>query len=156
MTSTGVRQTVNIQDFFMEQDNYGLFDMVVDPETADFKSVSGFETAVNFQLFLDQRVGREERANTQDRRGWIGDIMFRADGYQVGSLLHLQEQSRDIQVDNNETAAFAKNALEYLVIIGASKKITAEVVGSNIEGVITNSNNDTSRYSKLWRATNAS
>jgi phage gp46-like protein len=156
MVNTGATKIMDIQDFYMEQDNSSLFDMVVDEETKDFKSVAGLETAINVQLFLDQRVSREERANTQDRRGWIGDIINRESGYQIGSLLHLQEQGRDTPVDNNETAALAKLALEYLVTIGATKTITAEAVGKNIEGVIVNSNNDTSRYSKLWRATNAS
>ena len=156
MSTTGALKIVDIQDFFMQQENSSLFDMVVDTETCDFKAVSGLETAINVQLFLDQRVSHEERAKTQDRRGWIGDIINRESGYQIGSLLHLQEQSRDTPVDNNETAALAKLSLDYLVSIGASKSITAEAVGKNIEGVIVNSNNDTSRYSKLWRATNAS
>lgn len=153
MAISEARKTVMIQDFFMEQDNSSLFDMVVDPETCDFKAVQGFETAVDAQLFLDQRVSREERARALDRRGWIGDIMTRNDGYQIGSLLHLQEQSRDTLFDNNESAAYAKLALEYLVTIGASKEITSTIVGKNIEGIIINDANEVSRYSKLWRDT---
>lgn len=142
-----------IQDLFMEQDNQGGWDFVIDPETCDFKVVSGFETAINVQLYLDQRVSKEDRSNAQDRRGFIGDIIDRSDGYQIGSLLHLKEQAQDTALNNNEIASHAKNALNYLVSIGASKEVDAKVVGKNIEGIITNNANQVNRYSQLWRDT---
>lgn len=142
-----------IQDLFMEQNNQGEWDLVVDPETNDFKTVEGFETTINVQLYLDQRVSKEDRSNAQDRRGFIGDIIDRGDGYQIGSLLHLKEQSKDTAVNNNEIASHAKNALNYLVSIGAAKDVEAKVVGKNIEGVITSNANQVNRYSQLWRDT---
>lgn len=144
---------MSIQDFYLEQDNSGVFDMVVDEDTNDFQSVEGLETAINFQLFVDQRVSKEERSLARDRQGWVGDMQTRNEGYQVGSLLHLQQQSRDITSENNETAAYAKSALEYFVSLGASKEVSADVVGSNIEGTITTDANEVNRYSRLWRAT---
>lgn len=155
MTISGARSTVNIQDFYMEQQNSTLFDMVVDTDICDFKSEHGMNTAVNVQLFSDQRVSRQEISRPRDRQGWIGDMLTRNESYQIGSLLHLQKQARDIPSENNETAAYAKNALEYFVTIGASKEVTAVVVGKNIEGEIINDADDVIRYSKLWRATNA-
>lgn len=141
------------QDFAFEQDNLGDFDMVIDLETKDFKFVEGMETAINVQLFTDQRVSRQERALPLERQGWIGDMETRNQGYQMGSLLFLQSQARDTQLDNNETASYAKNALDYLTLIGASKEITARVVGKNIEGTIVNEDNSVGRYNKLWRNT---
>lgn len=141
------------QDFCLQQENSSLFDMTVDPDIKGYKTVDGMETAVNFQLFVNQRVTKEERANAQDREGWIGDMLTRGEGYQVGSLLHLKEQARDTPLDNNETASYAKNALEYFVEIGASKEISAGVNGKNIEGQIINEANEVSRYSKLWKST---
>ena len=73
--------------------------------------------------------------------------------YQIGSLIFLKNQARDTFLDNNETAAYAKDSLEYFITIGASKEVTARVIGKNIEGVITNDDNTISRYNKLWRAT---
>lgn len=142
-----------IQDFYMEQDNDGLFDMVIDPITHQFKSVSGLETAIDVQLFIDQRVTKDEVADPRKRKGFIGDMITREESYQMGSLLFLKNQARNTQLDNNETAAYAKDALDYLVVIGASKEVTSRVVGKNIEGTITNDDNETSRYNKLWRAT---
>lgn len=143
------------QDFELLQLNDGSFDMTINYDTCDFGSVAGLETAVLFQLFVDQRVSKQEIARNQDRKGWVGDMLTRNSGYQVGSILFLKDQSRDTFNDKNEIAAFAKNSLEYLVSIGASKEVTARVVGRNIEGTITNDDNQITRYNKLWRATNA-
>ena len=85
-----------IQDFCMVQENNTMFDLTINEETRDFTHTEGMETAINVQLFLDQRVTAQERANAQDRRGWIGDIETRDDGFQIGSLIHLQEQSREV------------------------------------------------------------
>ena len=142
-----------IQDFAVEQDNSGLFDLVIDKDLKDFKSVSGMETAINTQLFINQRVSKEEAAIPANREGWIGDMQTRDEAYQIGSLIFLKNQSRNTFLDNNETAAYAKEALEYFTAIGASKEITSRVVGKNIEGTITNDDNSISRYNGLWRAT---
>ncbi len=144
-----------IQDFAMEQDNSSLFDMVIDEDNKVIKTVEGLETAVSFQLFVDQRVTKEDRSLARARQGWIGDLTTRNKGYQAGSLLHLQQQSRDTQEDNNETAEYAKDALNYFVSVGATKEVTARVLGNNIEGEIINDANEVGRYSRLWRATNA-
>ncbi len=140
------------QDICLIQDNSTLFDLSINTETKDFQMTEGMETAVNFQLFVDQRVSAEERQNPQDRRGWIGDIQTRQENYQAGSILHLQEQKRDTPVDNNETAALAKNALEYFVQIGAAKEITSQMFGSNIQGTISIDGSNVSRYTRLWKA----
>lgn len=142
-----------MQDFKVEQDNYGQFDFVLSQDSKTFDSVDGFETAVQFQLFTDKRVSAEDVSNPLGRKGWMGDLESRSEAYQVGSLLHLKEQSRDTQADNNEIASYAKNALDYLVAIGATKEITARVVGKNIEGIITNPANDIARYASLWKGT---
>lgn len=144
---------MSIQDFLMEQQNDGTFDLVVDPITKQFKSVAGFETAINVQLFIDQRVTKDEVANVQRRKGWIGDMITREEGYSIGSLVFLKNQARNTPLDNNEVASYAEDSLKYLVIIGASKEVTARVNGSDIEGTITNDENETSRYNRLWRVT---
>lgn len=142
-----------MQDLAVEQDNSSQFDFVIDEANKVIETVDGMDTAVNFQLFTDQRVSKEERANPLDRRGWIGDLETRGQNYSVGSLLHTKEQSRDTQADRNELAALAKDALNYFIALGASKEITARIVGNSVEGTIINDSNDISRYAKLWRGT---
>ncbi len=140
-----------MQDFCLIQENDSTFDMVIDEDTNDFKNTDSFTTAFAFQMFTEQRVGQEERANVLDRRGWIGDMQTKEERYESGSLLHLQEQSRDTVSDNLETAAYAEFALSYFVFIGASKVVEANIVGENIDATIINRANDIGRYSGLWR-----
>jgi len=135
------------QDFAVFQSNDGTFDLVINEETMTYEVCPGLDTAVDFQLFIDQRVTKEDRANALDRQGWIGDLETRGEGYQVGSLLHLRRE------DNNESAEFAKTALQYFVSIGAAKEISSRILGSNIEGQIIVDDNDVNRYSRLWKAT---
>ena len=142
-----------IQDFKAVQTNQGQYDFEIDLETADFSHVEGFESVVSVQLDTDQRVGREERSEAQDRQGWIGDVLTRDIGYQIGSKLHLKQQSRDTPLDKNEIAAEAKNSLEYLVAIGAAKEITATILGNTLDGKIIIDANNVNRYSRLWRVT---
>ena len=142
-----------MQDIMLEQDNSSQLDFVVDEANKVIDTIDGMETAVSFQLFTDKRVSREERANPLDRRGWIGDLETRGQGYQVGSLLHTKEQCRDTQADRNELAALSRDALNYFIALGASKDVTARIVGNNVEGTIVNDSNDISRYAKLWRGT---
>lgn len=144
-----------MQDFKLEQDNYGLFDMIVNEETQDFEGVNGFETAIDVQLFIDQRGTKQEIATARNRQGWMADIATKPQGYQVGSFLYLKNQARNTQNDKNDIAAYSKNAIDYFVAIGAAKEVTASVNGLNIEGSIIASNDNVTRYSKLWRATNA-
>ena len=141
------------QDFAVEQSNDGTFDLVIDTINKVYATCEGMDTAVDFQLFIDQRVTKEDRANALDRQGWIGDLETRGEGYQVGSLLHLQQQSRDTQADNNESAEYAKTALQYFVSLGAAKEISSRIFGKNIEGQIIVDDNNVNRYSRLWRAT---
>ena len=143
-----------IQDFKAVQTNQGQYDFEIDLETADFASVEGFESAVSVQLDTDQRVSKEECSEAQRRQGWIGDVLTRDIGYQIGSKLHLKQQARSTILDDNETAAEAKNSLEYLVAIGAAKEITATILGNTLDGKIIIDANNVNRYSRLWKVTN--
>lgn len=144
-----------IQDFKAVQTNNGQYDLEIDLDTADFSSVEGFETAVSVQLDTDQRVSKQERADAQSRQGWMGDILTRDIGYQIGSKLHLKQQARDTILDDNETAAEAKISLDYLVAIRAAKKVTATMLGNTIDGKIFIDANNVNRYSSLWKVTDA-
>lgn len=141
------------QDFSIDQDNTAMFDMVINADTQDFGKVEGLETAINYQLFVDQRAGRDDIQIPRNRQGWIGDLLTKEENYQAGSFVYLKNQARDTVEDNNEVAAYAENALQYFVAIGAAKQVTADVVGKNIEGSIIIRADEVNRYSKLWRDT---
>ena len=146
---------MSIQDFKAVQNNQGQYDFEIDLSTGDFSHVEGFESAVSVQLDTDQRVSKEERSEAQRRQGWIGDVLTRDIGYQIGSKIHLKQQARDTVLDKNEIAAEAKNAIDYLVAIGAAKKTTAILLGNTLDGKIFIDANNVNRYSRLWKVTDA-
>jgi phage gp46-like protein len=142
-----------IQDFKVEQFTDSTFDIVIDEENKIYDFVEGLETAIDFQLAVDKRSSKQDVNRPRDRQGWMADILTKQEGYEVGSLVYLKNQSRNTQVDKNELAGFSKNALRYLVQIGAAKNVIARVVGDNIEGSIIIDNNNIQEYSMLWRNT---
>lgn len=144
------------QDIKVEQDNYGSFDIVVDESASDYDSVDGMDTAVDVQLFVDRRAQRHEISRPRDRQGWIGDVLTKQDGYEMGSLIHLKNQARNTNVDKNLIAEYAKDGLEYFRDINAAKEINASVVGDDIAGSIVVDESETIRFNKLWRNTGGS
>ena len=143
-----------MQDFAVCQKNDTTFDLVIDKNNKIFESVDGMETAIDFQLFIDRRSNSDDLSNPRSRQGWMGDLMTKQDGYEVGSLMYLKNQSRNTQADKNEMAAYAEDALKYFVSLGAAEDVKANVNGDNIEGTIKINKDNVERYSKLWRNTN--
>jgi phage gp46-like protein len=144
-----------MQDFKVVQKNDSTFDISVDEDNMIFESVDGMETAFNFQLFIDRRSSSDDVSSARKRQGWMGDLITKGNGYEVGSLLYLKYQSRDTQSDRNEIAAYAVDALNYFKSINSAQEVRANVNGNNIEGTIQISMDNVKRYSKLWRSTDA-
>lgn len=144
-----------MQDFKVEQLNDTSYDLVIDEDNKVFDSVDGMETAFSFQIDVDRRSTPDDISIGRRRQGWMGDLMTKNEGYEVGSLIYLKQQSRNTQSDKNEVAAYAEDALKYFVAIGAAKEVEASVNGNNIEGSIKVNRNETERYSRLWRLTDA-
>jgi phage gp46-like protein len=140
-----------IQDFYVSQDNNGYFDIEIDGK--DFKSVSGFETAIDFQFFIDKRSTKNEVTIARNRQGWLGDLMTKQNNYEVGSFIYLKNQARNTVNDKNEISTYAKDSLQYFIQIGSAKNITAFVNGDNIEGKIIIDNNNINRFSRIWNNT---
>lgn len=146
---------MSVQDFKVEQDNYGQFDLVIDEENRIFDFVEGFETALYVQAFTDRRATNQDITNPYNRQGWIGNIPLRNEGFQMGSLVWLKRQSRDTITDKNEIKAFIESAYNRLISIGAIREVEVEIIGNTFEITIKNLNDEINRYSKLWRQTNA-
>jgi phage gp46-like protein len=145
-----------MQDFFVEQSNSGAYDIVIDEDAKDFKSVDGMETAIFYQLNTDKRATRFEVANARDRQGFIGDILTKESGYEAGSYVWLKRQSRNTQNDLNEVSAYAQKSLEYLVSIKAAESVSSEVINDNIQGKINIDNDTVNRFNSLWKNTKSS
>jgi phage gp46-like protein len=144
-----------MQDFKVIQKNDSTFDLSIDEDNMTFDAVNGMETVLDFQLFIDRRSNSDDVSNARKRQGWMGDIITKGNGYEVGSLLYLKYQARDTQADKNEMAAYAVDALNYFKAIDAVQEVNANVNGNNIEGIIQINKDNVKRYSKLWRNTNA-
>lgn len=143
-----------MQDFLVIQRNDSTFDLSIDEDNKVFDSVDGMETAIDFQLFVDRRSNADDISKARNRQGWMGDLITKQEGYEVGSLIYLKNQARDTYADKNEVAAYAEDALKYFVAIGAVQEVKASVNENNIEGYIKISKDNLEKYSKLWSSTN--
>ena len=141
------------QDFDLEQLNDTTFDLIIDEENKVYKATNGFKTAIIMQAFTDKRSTKQDISRPRDRQGWMGDILSKERGYEIGSYLYLKEQSRDTQIDKNELLGFLKNSQEYLVNIGAAKNILSQLEGDQLTITIEVDSDNIQRYSLLWRNT---
>lgn len=142
-----------IQDFAVVQNNSGVFDIIIDSTNKVFSSVQGMETAIDFQIFTDKRSTKNDITVARNRQGWIGDLLTKQQGYEVGSFLYFKNQSRNTTLDKNEAAAFAEDSLKYFVSIGAAKNVTANISNNNVFGNIYIDTDQTLQYSSLWKNT---
>lgn len=83
-------------DLVVEQGEDGIFDLVIDENTQDFKTTDGLETAASCSLFTDRRAYESEVPDPMERRGWIGVTVSPdpRDWHSYGSGLWFYEQSR--------------------------------------------------------------
>jgi hypothetical protein len=145
-----------MQDFkVMQSNSRGAFDLVIDEENRRYASVEGFETAIDYQLFVNKRAGPDDVQIAENRQGWIGDLATKGSGYESGSLVWLKEQSRNTQVDKNELAEFVRDSMNYFIDIGAVNSVNLSVVSDSIVGTLSVAGGNNVNYSRLWRATNA-
>lgn len=141
---------MGIIDYAVVQDNQGNFDLSIDTVNNEFKGVSGNDTAIPYQLFLDRRASKKQVYNPRARQGWIGDILTKQNNYEAGSFVYLKSQARFTQSDMNQIAGYAKDALKYFTQTGQAQKISVSVVGKNLTGVITVDGSNNNPYSYLW------
>jgi phage gp46-like protein len=143
-----------MQDYAVIQDNYGEFDIQPDSTTKLFKTVDGFETALSAQIFLNRRADKNEIANPILRGGWMGDLYWKNQGYEIGSLLHIKFQSRNTSNDNNQAISLVNDAMDYFIKLGALKKVQTQLINGTINISMITDNNILAKYNKLWKKTN--
>ena len=141
---------MSVIDFFCNQDNSGLFDIIQDAKYQCFQGVSGYDTAFLFQIFIDRRTSKYEISNPRDRGGWICDLVYKQNNYEVGSKVYLKSMSRNTPNDLNELIAYVKDGLGYFTQTGRAKKISANLSGNNIVGTIEVDASTTNQYAVIW------
>lgn len=148
-----------MQDVLLKYDpNLGVYDLQLDG--ADFASVDGMETAIVTSLFTDARAPENRVPTAQRRRGWIGNILTIGQRRELGSLLWTLDQARITQNTMNNARVDAQACFNWMVEDGAARSINVNVVQQdrssiNIDIQYTDLDNQTERFTTLWRATSA-
>lgn len=122
-------------DLWIEQDDEGVFDFVV--ENGDLKTTDGLDSAVVVSLFSDRRAYREEVADPMKRRGWIGDLVSDVASDRHGSGLWLYEQHRLTQATAVGVRNEAVQAFDWAVDENLIERAEADVLKHPAERRIT-------------------
>lgn len=88
----------------------------------------GLGTAVVLSLFTDRQAAPDDvlPAGATDRRGWWGDVVPLADGYQLGSRLWLLGREKQLPEVLERAHFYAEEALTWLVTCGAAAAVRVD------------------------------
>ena len=102
------------------------FDLLV--EDYDLQTTDDIETAVFISLFTDRRARADDRlpgtpVDTEDRRGWWGDLVDERPLDEIGSHLWLLEREVNVTETIARAQTYAKEAVDWLIKDGLAKSI---------------------------------
>jgi phage gp46-like protein len=148
-----------MQDVLIKPDATGIYDLVI--EGSDFASAEGFETAIATSYFTDARADAVQVQEAQDRRGWVGNILYLDNGREIGGLLWVLDQARITEDTLNFAKAFALDCLQWMAEDNVARSVEVLVKktdtrSTNIFTNITTVDNTVLRYVTLWRDTDLS
>lgn len=130
-------------DLAYEQDDEGIFDLIIDEDQADFETTDGLESAIVVSVFSDRRAYKDEVGDPMRRRGWIGDLVSEVPGDMHGSGLWLYEQSRLTQEVVTGVRQEAEQCLEWMIqedlVLSVSAAVASDPVKRQLRLVITTS-----------------
>lgn len=130
-------------DLAYEQDDEGIFDLIIDEDQADFETTDGLESAIVVSVFSDRRAYKDEVGDPMRRRGWIGDLVSEVPGDLHGSGLWLYEQSRLTQEVVTGVRQEAEQCLEWMIqedlVLSVSAAVASDPVKRQLRLVITTS-----------------
>jgi phage gp46-like protein len=115
-------------DLAFARDASGCYDLVLDPDTADFAVEQGMASALFISLFSDGRARDDQRADPMLRRGWTGDTMAETAGDRHGSMLWLYEQHRNTDTIAAQYRFAAEASLYWLVTERLLASVSAVVL----------------------------
>ncbi len=136
----------------------GLYDLTINPETKDYDFVNGFDTAVITRIFTDNRAPASFKQDAKDRRGGIANMLLKRVGDSLGSINWCYDQSKLKQDTLNALKLSTQDSLNSMITNGEVKQVSVEVeqVGSNeikINIKIIANTGEPYRYSPLWKNT---
>jgi phage gp46-like protein len=102
-------------DLAFARDAEGIYDLVLDADSADFAVEAGLGSALFISLFSDRRARADEFADAMRRRGWTGDTIAEQPGDRHGSGLWLYEQHRTMERVASMVRLEAEASLYWLV-----------------------------------------
>lgn len=111
----------------------GIYDIKIGFD-GDIETADSFDTYIIVALLTDARADESEVADARKRRGWIGNE--HTPGFEMGSKLHLFEQSRLTRTTMNGIEDEALDALQSLVDDGFAVAIRSADVRATVTGVI--------------------
>ena len=135
----------------------GAFDFSI--SNGDIENEPGFDTAIWVSLFTDARADESQVLAPENRRGWLGNLVFDENGRQLGSFLWLAEQRRLTQDTLNEVMDYARKSLLWMVNDGIAQKIEVDGAivpryGISLTITITSAAGTTSsHYIPMWEVT---
>lgn len=119
--------------------------VIVDPRTGardigvgadgDLAAVSGAETSIDLSIMTNRRADASEVLQPAERRGWIGDLVARVEGFKVGSKLWLYEQRRLDQNTVNGVRDAAQKGLAWFAERGFADRVEAEAQQNGAGGI---------------------
>ena len=127
-------------------------------DDGDLSSVDDFSTSIDLSVLTNERANSSEVPQALERRGWIGDLTPRTEGFRAGSKLWLFEQSRRTQDTVNDIRNAVQEGLQWIVDKGQAERIQvdSEMIGDSgvrVTVVISVGNNRVKRYFTLWDQT---
>ena len=114
-------------DLSYAQDDDGIYDLVIDSDTADLGVTLGLETAILISEFSDARADESEVGDPRQRRGWIGDLVSGLPQDRHGSKIWLYEQRRLTDVIATAVRVEAEAALDWLAEENLVTHVSGEV-----------------------------
>ena len=144
------------QDVKIDKGIDDVYDIPV--ENGDFVLVDGVETAIGVSLFTDARTDAANVSEAFKRRGFSGNLLTLAEGFELGGELWTLEQARLDQNTLNAAQDIVKRALQYMINDGIADTIdvvmtkTSERAGT-IEITLFKGLDEVGRYITLWTST---
>ena len=99
-------------------------------ESGDLATDSGLSTACALSLFTDALADKEDLLpdNSDDRRGWWGDVHAEIPGDRLGSKLWLLRREKSLPSVARRVETYAAAALQWLIIDRVASRILCTAI----------------------------
>lgn len=139
--------------------NGTFYDLVL--ANGDLATDAGLMTACAVSLFTDARAGADDLLpdNSDDRRGWWGDLLADLPGDRIGSKLWLLAREKALPEVAHRVETAAADSLQWLIVDGIARRIVCTATwvspgacGLQVEIYRATGDPVSLRYSNIWEA----